>query len=124
MKSKTSAREQRRSAGRRPNPSKHSRHCSLPALHRKARAAEGREFPDEKWLLQMRRVVRRVSRELDELELIFRAMAVLESKHAVRRWFNNVVPALGARPIYLCGTVRGRRAVLRELGRIEHGVHS
>lgn len=124
MKSKTSAREERRSAGRRANPSKRSHNDNLPALRRKARAAEGRDLPDAKWFLQMRRVVRRVSRQLDELEPIFRAMEVLESKQAVRGWFNDVVPALGARPIDLYQTVRGRRAVLRELGRIEHGVHS
>lgn len=79
---------------------------------------------NQQWLLQMRRVIRCVSRQLDELELLFRAFDVLESKQAVRSWFNGVVPALGARPIDLCQTARGRRAVLRELGRIEHGVYS
>jgi len=51
-------------------------------------------------------------------------MEVLGSKQAMRRWFHGVVPALAARPVDLCETARGRRAVLRELGRIEHGVHS
>jgi uncharacterized protein (DUF2384 family) len=72
----------------------------------------------------MRHMVRSISRQIDELELIVRATVVLESKRAVRSWFNGVVPTLGARPIDLCQTARGRRALLRELGRIEHGVHS
>ena len=72
----------------------------------------------------MRRIIWVISIQLDEIEPILRAMEVLESKQAVRSWFNCVVPALGARPIDLCQTVRGRQAVLRELGRIEHGVHS
>lgn len=72
----------------------------------------------------MRQLVRTISLQLDELELIFRAMEVLGSKKAVRGWFNGVVPALGARPVDLCKTARGRAKVLRELGRIEHGVHS
>ena len=87
-------------------------------------AAEGHAVLDKQWLLQMRRVICCVSRQLDELELFFRAFDVLETKQAVRSWFNGVVPALGARPIDLCHTARGRHAVLRELGRIEHGVHS
>lgn len=89
-----------------------------------SRSAEGQVVLDQQWLLQMRRVIRCVSRQLDELELFFRAFDVLETKQAVRCWFNGVVPALGARPIDLCHTARGRHAVLRELGRIEHGVHS
>jgi uncharacterized protein (DUF2384 family) len=80
--------------------------------------------PDRQWLLQMRRMIRCISRQLDELEVVFRAFDVLESKQAVRSWFNGVVPALGSRPMDLCRTARGRHAVLRELGRIEHGVHS
>jgi uncharacterized protein (DUF2384 family) len=63
-------------------------------------------------------------RQLNELEVLIRAFDVLESKRAARSWFNNVVPALGARPIDLCKTAKGRRAVLRELGRIENGVVS
>ena len=88
------------------------------------RAAKKRETLDEQWLREMRRMIRAIPRQLDELELILRAMDVLESKQAVRSWFNGVVPALGGRPIDLCQTARGRRAVLRELGRIEHGVIS
>ncbi len=57
-----------------------------------------------------------------EIELVFRAMEVLESKQAVRRWFNGVVKELGARPVDLCRTARGRRAVLRQLELIENGV--
>ena len=72
----------------------------------------------------MRQSIRTISLQLDQLELIFRAMEVLKSKKAARSWFNGVVLALGARPIDLCQTARGRRAVLRELGRIEHGVYS
>lgn len=79
---------------------------------------------DEQWLQDMHRMVRVISLQVDELELIFRAISVLESKLAVRRWFNGIVPALGARPIDLCQSARGRRAVLRELGRIKRGVHS
>lgn len=82
------------------------------------------QLSDEQWLREMRLVVRTISLQLSELELIFRAMEVLESKQAVRSWFNSVVPALGARPIDLCKTARGRRAILQELGRLEHGVHS
>jgi len=51
-------------------------------------------------------------------------MDVLESKQTMRSWFNNIVPALGARPIDLCRTAQGRQAVLKELDRIEHGVYS
>ncbi|MGH7967214.1 MAG: antitoxin Xre/MbcA/ParS toxin-binding domain-containing protein [Limisphaerales bacterium] len=69
-------------------------------------------------------MVRVISLQVDELELIFRAISVLESKQAVRRWFNGIVSALRARPIDLCQSARGRRAVLRELGRIKRGVHS
>ena len=72
----------------------------------------------------MRHMVRGMSRQLDEIEVIVRAMDVLESKQAMCSWLNNIVPALGARPIDLCCTAQGRQAVLRELGRIEHGVHS
>ena len=72
----------------------------------------------------MRRIIWVISIQLDEIEPILRAMEVLASKQAARSWFNSVVPALGARPIDLCQTVKGRQAVLRELGRIEHGVHS
>ncbi len=81
-------------------------------------------LPDEKWLQAMRRIIQAISLQVDELELIFRAMEVLESKQAVRRWFNEVAPKLGVRPIDLCQTARGRRMVFRELERIEHGVHS
>lgn len=87
-------------------------------------SAKERELPDEQWLHEMRDAVRTISRQLDELEVILRALNVLENKRAVCSWFNNVVPALGARPSDLCQTARGRRAVLQELGRIEHGVHS
>lgn len=75
-------------------------------------------------LREMRHMVRAMSRQLDELAVILRAMDVLESKQAMHSWFNNIVPALGARPIDLCRTAQGRQAVLRELGRIEHGVFS
>lgn len=88
------------------------------------RAAKKREVSDEQWLREMRKMIRNISRQLGELELILRAMDVLESKQAVCSWFNGVVPALGGRPIDLCRTARGRQAVLRELGRIEHGVVS
>lgn len=94
------------------------------AAGRTTRSTAGPDLPDEQWLREMRRMVRIVSCQLDELELIIRAIAVLESRQAVRHWFNGIVPALGARPMDLCQTARGRRAVLRELGRIEHGVHS
>jgi uncharacterized protein (DUF2384 family) len=95
----------------------------IPARGVPVHATKMREL-DEQWLQEMRRMVRAISLQIDELELIFRAFSVLESKQAVRRWFNGIVPALGARPIDLCQTARGRRAVLRELGQIEHGVHS
>jgi len=88
------------------------------------RVAKKPTLVDEQWLREMRHMIRAISRRLDELEPIFRAMDVLESKQAARAWFNGLVPALGGRPIDLCQTARGRHAVLRELGRIEHGVHS
>ena len=78
----------------------------------------------EQWLREMRHMVREISRRLDQLEVILRAMDVMETKQAMRNWFNGIVPALGGRPLELCQTTRGRKAVLRELGRIEHGVHS
>jgi uncharacterized protein (DUF2384 family) len=58
------------------------------------------------------------------LELIIRAVDILESKQAIRSWFNDTIPALGGRPVELCQTARGRQAVLRELERMKHGVHS
>lgn len=63
-------------------------------------------------------MVRLISSRFDELKLIFRAFDVLETKQRVQHWFNTVLPALGARPIDLLQTAKGRRAVLRELGRI------
>jgi len=85
--------------------------------------AKDQVLSDKQWLREIRRMVRAISLQVDELEMLFRAWAVLESKEAVRRWFNGIVPALGARPIDLCQTARGRRAVLRELERIGQGVH-
>src|SRR5579864_1791347 len=98
-------------------------HARKLAARNRTTPAKRRELPDEQWLQEMRDTVRTISRQLDELEVIIRAMNVLENKRVVCCWYNNVVPALGARPIDLCQTARGRRAVLRELGRIEHGVH-
>jgi uncharacterized protein (DUF2384 family) len=87
-------------------------------------SAERRGVLDEQWLRQMRGIVRCISRKIDEIQLVFRAMEVLQSKEAVRRWFNGVVTEIGARPIDLLRHARGRRAVLRELDRIEHQGHS
>jgi hypothetical protein len=55
---------------------------------------------------------------MDELEMIIRAMDLLECKVAMRSRFNQVVPALGGRPIDACRTAKGRRAVLQQLERI------
>lgn len=125
MKSKSSGRQERLTRGRQPKrPQRARNRCNLVATRRTTRSATDPELVDENWLRQMRQLLRAISRQVDELELIFRAMEVLESKQAVRRWFNGVVPALGGRPIDLCQTAQGRHAVLQELGRIEHGVHS
>jgi len=95
----------------------------LAAMRLAAQAAKNLKLLGQR-LVEMRGVVRAMASQLDELEVILRAMDVLESKQAVRSWLNGLVPALGARPIDLCRTAQGREAVLRELGRIEHGVHS
>ena len=112
-----------RSAGRQPNRSQYA-HAHSVAGSLKTQSADTLQSLDVQWLREMRSVVRIISRQVDELELPFRAFDVLESKQAVRSWFNRVVPALGARPADLCQTLRGQHAVLRKLGRIEHGVHS
>lgn len=125
MKAQASDRQKRLSAGRQPKRSRRAYpRRNAAATRRTIHAAIEPALIDEQWLQRMRRLIRTISRQIDELELIFRALEALESKQAVRRWFNSVIPALGARPIDLCQTASGRRAVLRELGRIEHGVHS
>jgi hypothetical protein len=124
MKIKSSRQQKGRAGGRRSKRSEVTHRRNLAAMRRANRSAKGLELPDEQWLQEVRSIIRTISRLLDELEIFFRAMEVLGSKQAVRRWFNGVVPTLAARPIDLCETARGRRAVLRELGRIEHGVHS
>lgn len=75
-------------------------------------------------LREMRHMLWAMSRQLGELEVILRAMDVLESKQAMHVWFNNIVPALGARPLDLCHTEQGRQALKAELGRMEHKLDS
>lgn len=114
----------RRSSGQQPKRPQGATHGGLATLRRTPRCAKGRALLDVQWLRRIQCMVRCISHQLDDLELIFRAPEWLESKQAMRRWFNGVVFAVGARPIDRCRTAQGRHAVLRELARIEHGVHS
>ena len=113
----------RASSSRRPTRPKNARVGDLAGMSPAKQTSKNLQLLGER-LRKMRHMVRAMSRQLDELAVILRAMDVLESKQAMRSWFNNIVPALGARPIDLCRTAQGRQAVLRELGRIEHGVFS
>ena len=111
------------SSARRPKPPQDARVGNLAGRSPAKQTTKNGQLVGER-LREMRHMVRAMSRQIDELEVVLRAMDVLESKQAMHRWFNDIVPALGARPIDLCRTPQGLQAVLRELGRIEHGVYS
>ena len=58
-----------------------------------------------------------------EIAVLNRAVEVIGDKNDAFRWMGTPVRALDfATPVSLLGTLRGRQAVVRVLGRLEHGV--